>query len=101
MGMSMAREMGVERITIIRDSNLVLSQLQGNFAVKESTLVPYRTAAERLISSFKQVVMEHILGVTNRYADALATLGSRLSFVEEQPNIAVVKKDIPVIEAMA
>ncbi|KAI5350543.1 hypothetical protein L3X38_003434 [Prunus dulcis] len=49
MGMSTAREMGVERIKIIGDSNLVLSQLQGNFAVKESTLAPYRTAAERLV----------------------------------------------------
>ncbi|CAL2277969.1 unnamed protein product [Prunus armeniaca] len=101
MGMSTAREMGVERIKIIGESNLVLSQLQGNFAVKEPTLVPYRTAAERLVRSFKQVVLEHIPGVTNRYADALATLGSKLSFVEEQPNIAVIKKDMPVIEAMA
>ncbi|CAL8169053.1 unnamed protein product [Prunus armeniaca] len=89
MGMSTAREMGVERIKIIGDSNL------------EPTLAPYRTTAERLVCSFKQVVSEHILGVTNRYADALATLGSKLSFVEEQPNIAVIKKDMPVIEAMA
>ncbi|CAL9005499.1 unnamed protein product [Prunus brigantina] len=100
-GMSTAREMGVERIKIIRDSNLVLSQLQGNFAVKEPALAPYRTAAERLVRSFKQVVLEHIPGVTNRYADALATLGSKLLFVEEQPNIAVIKKDMPVVEAMA
>ncbi|XP_008223469.1 PREDICTED: uncharacterized protein LOC103323260 [Prunus mume] len=101
MGMSTAREMGVERIKIIRDSNLVLSQLHGNFAVKEPILGPYHTAAERLVRSFKQVVLEHIPGVTNRYADALATLGSKLSFVEKQPNIAVIKKDMPVIEAMA
>ncbi|CAL2270465.1 unnamed protein product [Prunus armeniaca] len=100
-GMSTAREMGVERIKIIGDSNLVLSQLQGNFAMKEPALAPYRTAAERLVRSFKQVVLEHIPGVTNRYPDALATLGSRLSFVEEQPNIAVIKKDTPVVEAMA
>ncbi|CAL2265375.1 unnamed protein product [Prunus armeniaca] len=101
MGMSTARERGVERIKIIGDSNLVLSQSQGNFTVKEPTLAPYRTAAERLVRSFKQVVLEHIPGVTNRYANGLATLGSKLSFVEEQPNIAVIKKDMPVIEAMA
>ncbi|CAL2231673.1 unnamed protein product [Prunus armeniaca] len=100
-GMSTAREMGVKRIKIIGDSNLVLSQLQGSFAVKEPALAPYRTAAERLVRSFKQVVLEHIPGVTNRYADALATLGSRLSFIDEQPNIAVIKKDTPVVEAMA
>ncbi|KAI5351295.1 hypothetical protein L3X38_004186 [Prunus dulcis] len=92
MGMSTAKEMGVEKIKIIGDSNLVLSQLQGSFTMKEETLAPYRTAAERLVNSFKQVVLEHIHGVTNRYVDALATLGSKLSFVEEQPNITVIKK---------
>ncbi|CAL9024373.1 unnamed protein product, partial [Prunus brigantina] len=101
MGLSTAREMGAEKMKIIGDSNLVLSQLQGSFAVKEATLAPYRTAAERLINSFKQVAMEHIPGVTNRYADALATLGSKLSFVREQPNITVIKRSTPVIEAMA
>ncbi|CAL9018448.1 unnamed protein product [Prunus brigantina] len=101
MGLSTAREMGAEKMKIIGDSNLVLSQLQGSFAVKEATLAPYRTAAERLINSFEQVVMEHIPGVTNRYADALATLGSKLSFVQKQPNITVIKRSTPVIEAMA
>ncbi|CAL8164018.1 unnamed protein product [Prunus armeniaca] len=93
--------MGAEKAKIISDSNLVLSQLRGSFAVKEATLAPYRTAAERLINSFKQIVMEHIPRVTNRYADALATLGSKLSFVQEQPNITVIRRGTPVIEAMA
>ncbi|CAL2247455.1 unnamed protein product [Prunus armeniaca] len=101
MGLSIAKEMGAEKAKIIGDSNLVLSQLQGSFAVKEATLAPYRTAAERLINSFKQIVMEHIPGVTNRYADALATLGSKLSFVQEQPNITVIRTGTPMIEAMA
>ncbi|CAL2247100.1 unnamed protein product [Prunus armeniaca] len=35
-----------------------------------------------------------------KYVDALATLGSKLSFVEEQPSITVIKKDMPVVEAM-
>ncbi|XP_020410545.1 uncharacterized protein LOC18790510 [Prunus persica] len=64
MGLSMAKEMGIENIKIIGDSNLRLSQLQGNFAMKEATLAPYRTNAERLISSFKQIVLEHIPGIT-------------------------------------
>ncbi|CAL8089328.1 unnamed protein product [Prunus armeniaca] len=100
MGLFTAREMGAERMKIIGDSNLVLSQLQGSFAVNEVTLAPYRTAAERLINSFKQIVMEHIPGVTNRYADALATLGSKLSFVQEQHNITVIRKGTPIVEAM-
>lgn len=45
-------------------------------------------------------MLEPIPGVTNRYADALATLGSKLSFVKEQPNITVIKKDMRAVEAM-
>ncbi|BFG24893.1 hypothetical protein CerSpe_111670 [Prunus speciosa] len=101
MGLSTAKEMGIKKIKVIGDSNLVLSQLQGNFAVKEPILAPYRTAAEKLISTFEQVVMEHIPGSTNRYADALATLGSRLSFIKEQPNISVIRRDMPIIEAIS
>ncbi|CAL8992919.1 unnamed protein product [Prunus brigantina] len=97
MGLSTAREMGAEKMKSIARK----LRCEGSFAVKEATLAPYRTAAERLINSFKQIVMEHIPGVTNRYADALATLGSKLSFVQEQPNITVIKRSTPVIETMA
>ncbi|KAI5323614.1 hypothetical protein L3X38_032686 [Prunus dulcis] len=37
MGLSTAKEMGVERMKIIGHSNMVLSQLQGSFVVKEAT----------------------------------------------------------------
>ncbi|KAB2635970.1 hypothetical protein D8674_026504 [Pyrus ussuriensis x Pyrus communis] len=87
MGLSTAREMGVRKIRVIRDSNLVLSQVQGSFAVKEITLAPYRTMVEKLMVSFKHVVLAFILGITNRYIDTLATLGSKLTFFKEQPNI--------------
>ncbi|XP_004289597.1 PREDICTED: ribonuclease HI-like [Fragaria vesca subsp. vesca] len=89
VGLSTAREMNVKKIRAIGDSNLVISQLKGDFVVKEPALAPYRTLAEKLVTSFEQISLEHILGNTNRYADTLATLGSRLSFTNEQPNITV------------
>ncbi|KAI5327316.1 hypothetical protein L3X38_026712 [Prunus dulcis] len=51
-------------------------------------------------NSFKQIVLEHIPGITNRYANALATLGLKLSFIKEHPNITVRKKYMPIVEAM-
>ncbi|XP_068331421.1 uncharacterized protein [Pyrus communis] len=53
-GLSTAREMGARKIRVVRDSNLVLSEVQGNFALKEITLAPYNTMAEKLMASFKQ-----------------------------------------------
>ncbi|KAM1052837.1 hypothetical protein ACFX2J_000410 [Malus domestica] len=55
---------------------------------------------EKLMACFKQVVVEHILSTTNRYADDLATLNSKLIFVNEQPNIAVIRRERPTINAL-
>ncbi|XP_024171595.1 uncharacterized protein LOC112177546 [Rosa chinensis] len=101
IGMSTAVEMGMRNINIIGDSNLVISQMRGNFAVKEAALAPYRTLAQKLIRMFDQTTLEHIPGSTSRYADALATLGSKLLFTKEQPNVMVTRKSKPSIEALA
>ncbi|XP_024156336.1 uncharacterized protein LOC112164363 [Rosa chinensis] len=99
-GLATAHELRVKKIRVIEDSNLVISQLKGDFAVKEVTLAPYRTLAEKLIKKFEQITLEHIPGSTNRYADTLATLGSKLSFTREQPNITVIQNNKPCVEAM-
>ena len=78
-GMSTAVELGVRRIKVIGDSNLVISQMKGDFALKEPTLAPYKTLAEKIVGMFDHVTMEHIPGSINRYADALATLGMGLN----------------------
>ncbi|KAB2626649.1 hypothetical protein D8674_020267 [Pyrus ussuriensis x Pyrus communis] len=51
--------------------------------------------AEKLRASFEQVMLEHIPNTTNRYVDALPILGSKLIFVEEQPNIAIFRRNAP------
>ncbi|KAB2635424.1 hypothetical protein D8674_025958 [Pyrus ussuriensis x Pyrus communis] len=47
----------------------------------------------------KQVVLEHIHGIINISTDALATLGSKLTFVKEQPNIVVIRKEALTIDS--
>ncbi|KAK9943690.1 hypothetical protein M0R45_009291 [Rubus argutus] len=101
MGLSTAQEMGIRNLKVVGDSNLVLSQLNGDFALKEMALAPCRTVAEKLIGAFAQITMERIPGTTNRYADALATLGSKLSFTNEEPSISVIRKDVPTTESQS
>ncbi|XP_062021384.1 uncharacterized protein LOC133737941 [Rosa rugosa] len=67
IGMSTAVEMGVKNINIIGDSNLVINQMRGDFAVKEAALAPYRTIAEELMGTFDQATLKHIPGSTNRH----------------------------------
>ena len=70
-----AREMGIKHLQVIEDSNLVVCQARGDFALKEPFLAPYRAMAQRLEDSFEEFNIEHSLRSDNRFADALATLG--------------------------
>ncbi|KAJ1376581.1 Ribonuclease H superfamily [Sesbania bispinosa] len=50
----MARELGVKKLHINWDSNLVIKQLNGQFGVKEESPATYREAALQLLSSFEE-----------------------------------------------
>ena len=52
-GLAVAREMGIKHLQVIGDSNLVVCQARGGFALKEPSLVPYRAMAQRLEDSFE------------------------------------------------
>jgi len=74
-GLVVAREMGIKHLRVIEDSNLVVCQARGDFALKEPFLAPHRAMAQRLEDSFEEFNIEHSLRSDNCFADALATLG--------------------------
>ena len=74
-GLAVAHEMGIKRLRVIGDSNLVVCQARRDFALKEPPLAPYRAMAQRLEDSFEEFNIEHSLRSDNCFADALATLG--------------------------
>ena len=56
--------------------------------------------AQRLDDYFEEFNIEHSLRSDNRFADALATLGSKVSFKGATTDITVVKRPIPVIQML-
>ena len=44
-GLEITREMGIKRLKVRGDSNLVVSQAMGDFSLKEPSLAPYRAMA--------------------------------------------------------
>ena len=74
--LAVACEMGIKHLQVIGDSNLVVRQARGNFALKKLCLAPYRAMAQSLEDSFEEFNIEHSLRSNNRFADALDTLGS-------------------------
>ena len=48
IGLIIALNMGVKHMKVLGDSNLVVFQVKGDFALREQSLVAYRTWAQRL-----------------------------------------------------
>ena len=58
-GLTVARGMGIKCLRVIGDSNLVVCQAKGEFALKEPSLAPYRAMAQMLEDSFEDFDIQH------------------------------------------
>ena len=47
-GLTVALSIGVKHMRVLGDSNLVVSQVKGDFALREQSLAAYRTWMQRL-----------------------------------------------------
>ena len=74
--LTIALSIGVKHIRVLGDSNLVVSQVRCDFALREQSLAAYRTWAQRLELEFQTFSIEYTQTSENWFADVLATLGS-------------------------
>ena len=79
-GLAMTLEMGVKHLKVLGDSNLVVCQTKGCFSLKEPNLAPYKAMAQKMEEKFLTFEIEHAPRNKNRFADALAELGSQIIF---------------------
>ncbi|XP_058216775.1 uncharacterized protein LOC131327646 [Rhododendron vialii] len=89
--------LGVEKLEVIGDSNLVVSQANGDWKVREEKLKPYHQNLKELIPCFNKVTFTHIPRLKNQFADALATLASMVELplcVKLRP-IRIEQRDFP------
>ena len=61
---------------------------------------PYRTVAQEKMKKFQNFLIKHTISGSNRYADALATLRSRIRFTGGSVNIFISKKDEYVLKCI-
>lgn len=67
-----AREQGAERVQVYADSQLLVRQMQGRYAVRSENLIPLYEEARRMAASFRQFRIEHVYREENAEADQLA-----------------------------
>ena len=78
IGMEAALSLGVEKIDIFGDSNLIISEVRGEWKVRHEKLRPYHEYLENLQAQFEQVNFYHLPREENQLADSLATLASMI-----------------------
>jgi ribonuclease HI len=80
-GLELAREHGVTDVEILLDSELVVSQLEGRWKIKNDRLRALAVRARALMNQFDSVTISHIRRAQNTRADRLANVGMDESMV--------------------
>lgn len=72
LGLTAAYDMGVKRVLLRADSELMVRQVQGAYQVKNTRLRPLYTRLMSIAAQFEQFAIEHVLRGRNSLADAMA-----------------------------
>ncbi len=74
MGLEAALQEGLDEVTILLDSELVVKQLRGEYRVKNKRLAALHDRARELLGRFSSWKVEHVRRDSNWEADALVNL---------------------------
>ncbi|KAM1342072.1 hypothetical protein ACFX2F_006449 [Malus domestica] len=74
-GLCLAKHLGVKRIDILSDSQLVVNQVTNNFDAKDSSMAAYLAQTQLLLKHFHYQITQ-ISQAANSHTDALARLAS-------------------------
>jgi len=67
-----AKELGATEVEALADSELLVKQVQGKYAVKSTVLRPLYLKVTALAASFSSFKIRHVLRIHNQRADYLA-----------------------------
>lgn len=76
VGLHLATELEVTKLTCKTDSWLVVGQLNGEYEVRETFLQQYFHFVQNLLTKFDEVSFQHVRRENNTRADALSPLAT-------------------------
>jgi len=71
-GLEKVRSLGVKRISVFMDSELLVRQMTGVYKVKNKNLIPLWNKAKELLKGFDSYTIAHVRRELNEEADKLA-----------------------------
>lgn len=72
IGLKRAKAMGIKELDVLADSELMVKQLNGDYAVKAEHLKPLHDEARALFKAFTDIAIRHIPREENAQADAMS-----------------------------
>ena len=70
-GLELATELGVKKLAVFSDSELLVKQMNGEYRVKNPELLELYQEAKRLASGFEKLTLTHVRREQNKRADAI------------------------------
>ncbi len=74
-GLEIASEFQADRVSVISDSELVVRQMNGQYRVKNASLLPLYQDAQNRTKHFDAFQIQHVPRSENKHADRLANQG--------------------------
>ncbi|XP_058765215.1 uncharacterized protein LOC131638669 [Vicia villosa] len=105
-GLRLAEDMGAREVKIYTDSQLVTSQISGDYQAKNNVLIEYLTLVKDKMNKFAKAEVKHIPREHNSRADVLSKLastrkkGGNKSVIQEilsKPSIDKSAQTLPVL----
>ncbi|GKD66192.1 reverse transcriptase domain-containing protein [Tanacetum coccineum] len=75
-GLRIAQEMEIAKVAIFLDSQLLVNQIKGTFAAKQTSIKDYLQKVKTALRGFEEYTVEHVRRNQNKKADALSKLAS-------------------------
>nr|XP_016450604.1 PREDICTED: uncharacterized protein LOC107775394 [Nicotiana tabacum] len=72
--------MNVQELLVIGDSDLLVHQVLGEWATKNTKILPYLYCVQELIKRFTKKEFKHVPRIQYEFANALATLSSMIQY---------------------
>ena len=76
-GLRMAVSMGIQGLEVHGDSNLAISQINGDFDAKDPKMEAYRNVVIKMSAQFEGLEFHHVARESNQVAGVLARIGSK------------------------
>lgn len=82
--LTLAKGIGVKKLQVRSDSQLVVNQLVGTYQARDTKMAAYVSHVKTLQSEFDEFDITQVPRLENNHADALANLGSSVPATESQ-----------------